>query len=394
MEQKVKFIIIGLAGLLLVTLFFALQATTVKGKLEVRVKQLGEENASLMNKVNAISQEAERFRSKANSLNKEIERISLQKDDLQKRVDLVSKEKEELIDKLKEIKDSAKTQGEQKPAAAGANDAYWANILKTNADLELKVSTVRSELRDMQIKNEELDRAKKSLELDINNLERDKKDLQRQLDYNQKLSENLTNELVSERNDKFKLQETFKSVQSENTALRRQLTRLNGRKIALERDIQKLTEDKDNLERTFANMEKVLKGNVSEICQLKDQLSQIRSGNVVLPPQEQDSIDLPPIVVRPQADASIEPADTNTPPPPVSPAGPIVGKVLSIDRGGNFVIVDLGEEAGIKAGDLLQVTRDDKDVGLVSVVQTRKDISACDIKRESLPIKIGDIASK
>ena len=66
------------------------------------------------------------------------------------------------------------------------------------------------------------------------------------------------------------------------------------------------------------------------------------------------------------------------------------GKVLAINRDSNFVIVDIGEDAGVKIGDTFRVYRDDKSVADLEVIQTRKNIAACDIKVEMSPIKIGD----
>jgi hypothetical protein len=56
------------------------------------------------------------------------------------------------------------------------------------------------------------------------------------------------------------------------------------------------------------------------------------------------------------------------------------------------VIIDIGEEASVKVGDALRVYgKDDKPAADIEVIQTRKDISACDIKREYAPVCVGDI---
>ena len=54
------------------------------------------------------------------------------------------------------------------------------------------------------------------------------------------------------------------------------------------------------------------------------------------------------------------------------------------------MVVDLGEDSGIKLGDMLQVYRSGEAIGTLEVIQVRKPISACDIKKESTPIRIGD----
>jgi hypothetical protein len=53
--------------------------------------------------------------------------------------------------------------------------------------------------------------------------------------------------------------------------------------------------------------------------------------------------------------------------------------------------VDLGEESGIRAGDSFRVYRDNnQEIATVEVIQVRQNISACDIKKETVSIKIGD----
>jgi hypothetical protein len=68
----------------------------------------------------------------------------------------------------------------------------------------------------------------------------------------------------------------------------------------------------------------------------------------------------------------------------------LVGKILAINRDNNFVVIDLGTSVGIKPGDKFQVYRDDSVIANLEVIQTREKISACDIKRETSPIKVGD----
>jgi len=54
------------------------------------------------------------------------------------------------------------------------------------------------------------------------------------------------------------------------------------------------------------------------------------------------------------------------------------------------VIVDIGEDAGLKIGDVLAAYRDGKPIASLEVIQARRNIAACDIKKEDSPLKIGD----
>ena len=67
------------------------------------------------------------------------------------------------------------------------------------------------------------------------------------------------------------------------------------------------------------------------------------------------------------------------------------GKVISVNEANNFVIVDLGEQAGVRLGDNLSVYRDSKYIARLEVIQIRKDISAADLKDQWSKVRIGDI---
>jgi hypothetical protein len=66
------------------------------------------------------------------------------------------------------------------------------------------------------------------------------------------------------------------------------------------------------------------------------------------------------------------------------------GKILSVDRDNNFVVIDLGIDVGIKIGDTFQVYRGDRIIATIEVIQARRGIAACDIKKEYLSIIAGD----
>ncbi|MDD5513366.1 MAG: hypothetical protein PHD09_06335, partial [Candidatus Omnitrophica bacterium] len=97
--------------------------------------------------------------------------------------------------------------------------------------------------------------------------------------------------------------------------------------------------------------------------------------------QEQDDpVQLSPIVVRPQSDVSEQftgPATT--------------GNVVAVNRENNFVIIDIGEDNGIRVGDTFGVTdKTGKPVATLEVIESRSSISACDILKESGVIQVGN----
>lgn len=381
MEQKTKFIILGLVGVLLIFVFLFIQTFSAKQVLTRERDDLSRENASLGAKVDKLEGSLHDYENKINSVTQELGRVSSEKSEIQKKYDLLGRANEDLMNKIKELK------ANQQPVSAvdaisQNTDAYWAGILKSKTDLEIQIDSVRRDLRSAQIDNEKLLREKSSLELDINNFKSEREDLKRQMDYNQKLMDSIAQELVREKNDKMEISKSFKASRNENEALLRQLKGLNERKVSLETRMQQMQDDKGSLEGKFASMETMLRDKISQIGSLNEQLSAVTlNSKGEGSQQKRQSVELLPIVVKPQ---SAPGPDNNA----FSLA--TVGRVLAVNRDSNFVVVDLGEDAGLKAGDVLQVYKNDKPVATVEVIQVRKNISACDIKKETTTVSIGD----
>ncbi len=389
MEQKTKFIIIGLAGFSLVCLFLFIQANSSQQMLVRERNDLKSENTALTSKITQLEGDLKENQRKLNSLKSDRDKASQELVDLQQKFDQASRARDELVSKLEEQGKLMKRQQEavvvkqEEPAIpANTSDAYWAGVLKAKTDLEMQLSSIRSELRRLQISNESLQRDKSALEIDINSLTNEKKDLVRQLDYNQKLLDSMAQDVVREKNDKSKIQETLRAIKNENLVFGRQLKSLNSRKAALERRIQELQEGKTTVEKRLNEMDAMLADRVSQIDSLKNDLDLIRSGKA-LPVSEdkpKGSVELPAIVVRslpPEGKIKTEPAAS-------------VGKVLAVNPDSNFVVIDMGTSAGVKTGDTFDVYREGKSIASIEVIQARSSISACDIKKKSTTLRIGD----
>jgi len=85
------------------------------------------------------------------------------------------------------------------------------------------------------------------------------------------------------------------------------------------------------------------------------------------------SVELAPVVVKPQISVS--------------------GKVEVVNRKFNFIITNIGQDDGLKIGDVLNVYRDDRAIGLVRVEKLYDVLSASAIieERDEMKIQEGDI---
>jgi len=377
MDQKTKLIIIGLIGFSVVCLFLFLQATNSQQMLTRERNDLKSENATLISKVDRMENELKSSQIKITTLRDEKDKATQDINELQKKLELANRTKEELVEKLKE----RKTEPVQE-AAPQSTDAYWGQILKAKTSLEMQVTSMRAELKELQISNDALQREKNALQLDLNSLRNEKQDLSRQLEYNQKLLDSISQEVVRERNDKTAIQETLNKIKSENKVLSRQLKNLNSNKAALDKKVQDLQEGKSSVERRLGEMETMLDERLGQINSLKDDLDAIRSGKPVAATERKfkESVELPAIVVRsgaPGAKAGTTGED-------------FPGKLLAVNLDNNFVVIDMGVAAEVKAGDRFSVYREARQIGSIEVIQVRDNISACDIKRMNTPFKIGD----
>lgn len=388
MEQKIKFILIGVAGFAVIFLFLFMQTASSRKQIMRQRDDLIKENSSLGNKIEKMQSAFRDYESRISSLGKELDKSSREKEELQGRLDQASKAKDELTERIKSLQSQLAQAAKQGPAAPqqqSTGDAYWGSVLKAKTDLELQLANIRAELKKIQINNEQLQREKSTLDLDAKNLKVENDDLKRQVDYNQKVMDSIAQELARERNDKNKIQEAFRTIKSENSLLVRQLTSLNSRKVNLERKLQQVQEEKNGLERRFGELETMLSDKLVQIDGIRKQvnISAGQSQQNTAVSQENaggdSAVELSPIVVRPQGETR-----------GAGPAGSLTARVLKVDRDNNFVIIDQGEETGVRIGNTFYVYRDGEKIARLEVIKTSKTVSACDIKDETASVRVGD----
>jgi predicted nuclease with TOPRIM domain len=390
MDRKIKFVIIGLMAILAVSLFFNLQINATKDNIVRERNNLKNENELLNKKIETALADNQRIEGQIDTLNGDLGRILKEKqglqdekDDIQKKYDALAKEREEFLVKYKDKFEKLAKEETKEPGPV-KEDTYWAGILKAKTDLGFQLEKIRNELNMAQVKNEELMREKGILDSDLKNMAGEKQALEEQFEYNQKSTDSVASELALEKNTKRQLQNYLRLVKNENALLRQQVKSLGSHKVNIEEKFIKLQEEKSNLERRFNEMASLLEDRLSNLGELKQQLGAIGSSENApdMSGPKREYIELPPIVVRPQSEISSQKTA-------VFPAA-TAGKILSLDKDNNFVVIDLGTDTGIKIGDTFQVYRGDRVIATIEVIQARRDIAACDIKKEYLPIIAGD----
>ncbi|MDP2831441.1 MAG: hypothetical protein Q8O02_04265 [Candidatus Omnitrophota bacterium] len=386
MEAKIKFIIIGLIGFCMICLFIFLQAASQQQRLLRENNDLKTENTVLVSKAGKLENDLRETQSKLGSLNAQRDRGIEELNELQEKFESVSRVRDELIEKLKKNSQpqvfASVPQPVQPQASVPQNtDAYWGTVVRAKTDLEMRLSSIQVELRNLQANNESLLKEKSILEININSLRNDKNDLLRQLDYNQKLLDSISQEVVRERNDKVAIQDNLKTIRNQSSILSRQLKSLISRKNILDKKVQNLQEGKSTAEKRLNEMEAMLADRISKIDDLKVELNAVRNGRTLdIDKELKDSVELPAIVVHSVSSKERGKAQIQE----------SFGKILAVNLESNFVVIDLGSSSGVKIGDVFNVYRNARFIGAIGVIQIRASISACDIKKMNIPFKTGD----
>jgi len=188
----------------------------------------------------------------------------------------------------------------------------------------------------------------------------------------------LSMDLVNEREDRGAAVKELKKLRSENINLKRELILVNKEQIKLQDVFKETLDKKEGLQRKIEDAENILHKKAVAFQELQVELAQTIEGGKRIIAGESASVELPPIVVKPGAPG----------------LRGVRGEVIAVNREEEFVVIDLGEASGLKPGDLLKIVRRDREIATVEVIETRKEISAANIKEivGGLIIQEGDIA--
>ncbi len=373
------------------------QAFTVdKQKVEEQLKTIEDEK-------NRIQQDFAAVNERIQKADEELKKIAQERDEWRKRLEAIQQERDRLAQQLKEqptaaaepkivykyvdrpipIKKEAASAAQETPqpqVPQNVGDAYWAQVLKEKAALEVEIENLRKDTSQSAVEIAELRKQNNDLQLELGKLKNQQDTIDRELKYGKDLADTLSLELARVKGDNKFMNERVAKLMEESNALREQIKQLSSTKIALEKTIVRVSEDKKELEKKLTDTEQMVEGKIAEIWNIKESLN----NQVQELSSASKSIELPPIVV----------SANNVGAPPAEGEGADVGlsgSVVSVNDENNFVIIDKGQSAGISVGNKLNIYRDRDYIAQVEVIQVRPDIAAADIKEKKTKIKVGDI---
>lgn len=394
---------------------------SIKG-FEDRIKGYEEEKAQRTQKIQDLEKRVE-------GLSAQVSEVTTDRDKWKRRIESIQKERDELIVKLQnlpppqiiykekepeppppeEVKEVhpetavlTKDQKPEEPVAPRAevvleipktvspesppavDEEYVASVLKEKASLELKVEKLNAELSKRSLEIVDLKKTNTDLQMELDALKHDKEEMEEEITHKEDLLNNISLELARTKNEQKFTSDKVAKLKEQNTELRKEIKKLASAKSALEKSIVHLTQEKDAITKQLGQTEALIQSKINEVWEIKSSLDQsFQASKRAVSPSA--GIELPPIVVSSEAPAMTAAA-------PVQAAQPVGlnGKILSVNKENNFVIVDMGENAGLRLKDNLSVFRGSEYLARLEVIQVRKDIAAADILEQRGDIKVGD----
>ncbi|MBU2102514.1 MAG: hypothetical protein ABH865_08755 [Candidatus Omnitrophota bacterium] len=387
--DKSKIIPIILLVIILVVGYFAFTFYTAnkaltdeKLKLEDTNKRLFQERSDFESRAVKLDAENRELAAKQEEVQRELTRVESERATLQKKYDDVSQQRDALVEKLKSKSTVTATDRPESPDAGMPSvpnsDEYWIDFVKTKAKLEAQVDSLNKDMLDAKNKLAGMDKEAKELSIKIDELTKEKERLANDISFKERTLSIMSRDLVTEREGRKIAIEELNKLRSENVTLKRELIMGNKEKMQLQTAMKDTLEKKDSLEKRIGEIDRVLREKAITLEELQEQMKTAVKGGKAVIARESASVELPPIVVKPGVASGLR---------------GIKGETIAVNEEEKFIIVNLGEASGVRPGVQMAVLRGDREIGTVEIIETRRDISAADIREvvSGFTIQKGDL---
>ncbi len=353
--------------------------TTENLTLKEEKKSLLDRNSKLEYNLRQVSQENQNLQNKLKIVQEDLNRIEAERDEFkQKWADAAEK-----VDQLQESMQQARqpevsVQGTTTITSTDQiSEDHWADFVKKKASLEAKLQNLNDTIMDYENQLANLDKENKELSLKIDQLVKEKERLADEIKFKERTLRVMSMDLVSEREERAGAVKEVKKLRNENVSLKRELVLASKEKMNLQNNLKAVKDRKEALENRITDAENVLREKTMAFRDLQQQLEKAIVGGKKIMASESASVELPPIVVKPQTPG----------------LKGLRGEVIAVNNDEQFIVVDLGESSGIRPGMLLKAMRQGREIATVEVIETRREISAADVKEVvgGFTIQEGDI---
>ncbi len=343
--------------------------------------KLKNDNADLAVQNETLSEEKNKLKYAQTKLDRQLKdakqqlsAIQTERDELKQKaandlrmVEELKAERDKLVERLKSgaVTQQVAVSESRIPVEVGdIPEDHWADFVKKKASLEAQVDTLNEHLLEAKNKIAGLDTGNKELSIKIDQLKKDTWRLAEEIKFKERTLRVMSMDLVSEREERSSAVKELSKLRNENVSLKRELVLANKEQMKLQDTLKVTMDKKHSLEARMSDAENVLKEKSLAFSELQNDLKQAISGGKRITASETASVELPPIIVKPSAPG----------------LRGLRGEIIAVNREEKFIVIDLGESSGLRPGVLLKAMRGDREIATVEVIETRKEISAADIK--------------
>jgi len=348
---------------------------TTVDRLERELASSNKERDELRIKLAGAEKELKTLEARHKEVSTKYEALLKEKDELTREIAAVKKGKFYLEKKIKDME----------------SDVFISSLLKERAGLEVELKKLKESLVPTNLKIEELKTENANLNSLLCAIKDEKTALEQRLKDSEAVAELLTRDLLKGKNEYEKDRREFENAKLENRLLKTRIAELEQAANRLDN----LMAEKEDMRIKIANLERELEFKNREIEKFRDSLKRVQEmheyrAEAYHSPQE---VELPPIVLErsmpERADLSYKGLLNNR------TEGP-KGRIVTVNKEHNFVVIDLGRQNGIEIGTVLDVYRGDLLIGTLEAIQTRDRIAACDIKdvKNGFFVEVDDIVIK
>ncbi len=346
---------------------------TTMDRLNTELTVAMQEKAELRSKLQTIEKRFNTLEASHTNLKAEYETTLSERDDFKRELASVKKGKAFLEKRLKEME----------------SDMFVASLLKQKVSLEVELGRFKSEIDP---KNQEISRLKaESMDRDLSlaKLQEEKNLIEQKLKDSEQVAQIITNDLLREKDINKNDKVVYANVAMENNALKTKLSEFE----EIAKEYNSLLAEKENMNAKLARLESDIEYKNQEINKYRVALqdSAAKSQEIrVEAYHSPEEVNLPPI--RAQKTAML------TAPSLEKPGGrqELKGRIVTVNREHNFVVIDLGRQDGVDIGNKFNVYRQEIFLGTIEIIQARDRIAAADIKdlKEGMAIEINDTVVK
>jgi len=338
---------------------------TTMERLNREVTTSNRKKIELETKLDAVKKEFAILESRNEDLKSEYKELLKEKGDLDKELVRVKKGKFFVEKRLKEM----------------GSERFVASLLREKVSLEVELKRLMGLLEPKNSEKEKLKVENMDLSVKVSKLEKENFMLEQKIADSSQVAEVLSLDLLKEKSRSEEGMQEFEDVKAENYLLRAKLGEFEE---AIGKFDKLLAEKEDQIERlkvAFARH------------QTQMGVDEVRAETYQAPSE----VELPPIFVeggypaRSTTRANTSPLEKIT-----NLSSRSRGRIITINRDHDFVVIDLGRRDNVDVGTYFDVYKGGLAIGSIEVIQIRDRISACDIKhvKDGYKIEVDDLIAR